>query len=309
MTILLQFVLLGAGFLMLSKGADYFVDGASSIAAKLRVPQLVIGLTIVAMGTSAPEAAISISSAIKENTDITIGNIIGSNLLNLLVILGVTAVITTLPVNLSTIRFELPFVIGLFILFTVLGLDGSITPPEGLFLWFLFICYMIYLVILARNTANTEESDKSQHRIPATIFFTLGGLALITLGSDITVDAAVNLAKTLGLSQRFIGLTIVSLGTTLPEQMTAITAARANKPDIAMGNVVGSCIFNILFVIGSSSIVVPIPFSWKLIMDSCVTVIAATLVWLCCVRKRQLNRRAGFLLLGAYLIYFFVIII
>lgn len=309
MTILLQFVLLGIGFLMLTKGADYFVDGASSIATKLRVPQLVIGLTIVAMGTSAPEAAISISSAIKGSTDITIGNIIGSNLLNLLVILGVTAVITTLQVNFSTIRFELPFVIGLFILFTILGLDGSITPPEGLFLWFLFICYMVYLVILARNTVNTDEPTESQHGILATIFFTIGGLALVVLGSDITVDAAVNLAQTLGLSQRFIGLTIVSLGTTLPEQMTAITAARANKPDIAIGNVVGSCIFNILFVIGSSSIVVSIPFSWKLIIDSCFTIIAATLVWLCCFRKRQLNRHAGFLLLGAYLIYFFVIVI
>lgn len=131
----------------------------------------------------------------------------------------------------------------------------------------------------------------------------------MVFGSDITVDAAVNLAQSLGLSQRFIGLTIVSLGTTLPEQVTAITAARTNKPDIAIGNVVGSCIFNILFVIGSSSIVVPIPFSWKLVIDSCFTIIAATLVWLCCFRKHQVNRRAGFLLLGAYLIYFFAIVI
>lgn len=307
--IVLEFVLLGIGFLMLTKGADYFVEGASSIAEKLRVPQLVIGLTIVAMGTSAPEAAVSISAAIKDSADITIGNIIGSNLLNLLVILGITSLIATLKVGVSTLRFELPFVIGLFVLFTMLGMDGSISAPEGILLWFLFICYLIYLVLLSRGTESPDQSSGISHSVIATIFMTAGGMALIILGSDLAVDAAVNLAQILGLSQRLIGLTIVSLGTTLPEQVTAITAARAGKPDIAIGNVIGSCIFNILFVIGSSSIVVPIPFSKSLQIDSWFAVGAATLVWLCCIRKKQLNRHSGLLLLAAYLIYFFLFIV
>lgn len=308
MFIVLQLLLLGAGFFMLTRGADFFVDGAAGLAERLRIPHLIIGLTIVAMGTSAPEAAVSIAAAIKDSADITVGNIIGSNLMNILVILGITSIITTLKVARSAVYVEMPFLIGLFILFTVLGLDGSISPPEGIFFWFLFIVYLIYLFRLARNfDAPEPEPEVPQRSIWLTIILTAVGMIFIIFGSDITVDAAVALAESWGWSQRFIGLTIVSLGTTLPEQVTSITAARKGQADIAIGNILGSCIFNVLFVIGSASIVVSIPFAEAFQRDAWVTVAAAVLLFLCCFREKELNRKGGILLLSAYAIYFFFI--
>ena len=308
MFIVLQLLLLGAGFFMLTRGADFFVDGAAGLAERLRIPHLIIGLTIVAMGTSAPEAAVSIAAAIKDSADITVGNIIGSNLMNILVILGITSIITTLKVARSAVYVEMPFLIGLFILFTVLGLDGSISPPEGIFFWFLFIVYLIYLFLLARNfDAPEPEPEVPQRSIWLTIILTAVGMIFIIFGSDITVDAAVALAESWGWSQRFIGLTIVSLGTTLPEQVTSITAARKGQADIAIGNILGSCIFNVLFVIGSASIVVSIPFAEAFQRDAWVTVAAAVLLFLCCFREKELNRKGGILLLSAYAIYFFFI--
>lgn len=308
MFIVLQLLLLGAGFFMLTRGADFFVDGAAGLAEKLRIPHLIIGLTIVAMGTSAPEAAVSIAAAIKDNADITVGNIIGSNLMNILVILGITSVITTLKVARSAVYVEMPFLIGLFILFTVLGLDGSISPPEGIFFWFLFIVYLIYLFLLARNFDVPEpEPEVPQKPIWLTLILTAVGMVFIIFGSDITVDAAVALAESWGWSQRFIGLTIVSLGTTLPEQVTSITAARKGQADIAIGNILGSCIFNVLFVIGSASIVVSIPFAAAFQRDAWVTVAAAVLLFLCCFRNKELNRKGGILLLSAYALYFFLV--
>ena len=227
MEIIIQLALLAFGFLMLVKGADWFVEGAAGIAEKFGIPQLVVGLTIVAMGTSAPEAAVSITAAMKENADITVGNVVGSNILNILIILGITSAIVTVAVAKSTVKIEIP-------------------------------------------------------------------------------DAATAIAKAVGVSQRFIGLTIVALGTSLPELVTSVSAARKGKADIAIGNIVGSNIFNILFVVGTTALITPVVFASNFLIDTAIAAAAGLLLWICVVKDRKLSRPGGILMLlcyGGYFIY------
>ncbi|MBQ5314545.1 MAG: calcium/sodium antiporter, partial [Oscillospiraceae bacterium] len=296
MAILIQILLLALGFTMLIKGADWFVDGASGIATKFGIPQLVIGLTIVAMGTSAPEAAVSISAAIGGSADITIGNIVGSNILNIFIILGISAVITTLAVASSTIKYETPFMILVTVLLLVLGLDKTIGLIDGIILIIAFIAYLTYLFIMAKNNKE-EQPEAKQMAIWKAILLTIIGLALIILGSNVTVDAATAIAKAFGVSERFIGLTIVALGTSLPELFTSVSAARKHNADIAIGNIVGSNIFNILFVVGISSIIIPVPFASNFIFDTIVAIVAAALLLVCCLKTKSLKRWAGILML------------
>ena len=307
MAILIQILLLALGFTMLIKGADWFVDGASGIATKFGIPQLVIGLTIVAMGTSAPEAAVSISAAISGNADITIGNIVGSNILNIFIILGISAVITTLAVASSTIKYETPFMILVTILLLVLGLDKTIGLIDGIILIIAFIAYLTYLFIMAKNNKE-EQPEAKQMAIWKAILLTIIGLALIILGSNVTVDAATAIAKAFGVSERFIGLTIVALGTSLPELFTSVSGARKHNADIAIGNIVGSNIFNILFVVGISSIIIPVPFASNFIFDTIVAIIAAALLLICCLKTKSLKRPAGILMLICYAAYFIMIL-
>lgn len=307
MSILIQILLLALGFAMLIKGADWFVDGASGIATKFGIPQLVIGLTIVAMGTSAPEAAVSISAAISGNADITIGNIVGSNILNIFIILGISALITTLAVASSTIKYETPFMILVTILLLVLGLDGTIGLIDGIILIAAFIAYLTYLFIMAKNNKE-EQPEAKQMAIWKAILLTIIGLILIIIGSNVTVDAATAIAKAFGVSERFIGLTIVALGTSLPELFTSVSAARKHNADIAIGNIVGSNIFNILFVVGISSIIIPVPFASNFIFDTIVAIIAAVLLLVCCLKTKSLKRWAGILMLICYAAYFVMIL-
>ena len=318
MDILLQLILLAVGFVMLIKGADWFVDGAAGAAAKLGIPQLVIGLTIVAMGTSAPEAAVSISAAFKGAADITIGNIVGSNILNVLIILGISSIITPLKVAKSTIRYEIPFMIAITAFLTVLGMSGTITFMNGIVLWAVFIIYFIYLVVLTRKQQNSieegvssvstgnEPGDKQVKALSIlkALVLVVIGIVLIVAGSNIAVDAATELARTFGLSERFIGLTIVALGTSLPELVTSVLAARKGNADIAIGNIVGSNIFNILFVVGTSALIIPIPFAQPFVMDFAVAAGAAVLLWAFCFRKQKLGRFSGILMLACYAAYF-----
>ncbi len=239
MSIILQILLLALGFAMLVKGADWFVDGSSAIAAKFKIPQLVIGLTIVAMGTSAPEAAVSITAALKGSADITIGNIVGSNILNILIILGLSALITPLAVAKSTIRIEIPFMIGVTLLLLGVGLDGTVNLLEGMLLLLAFAAYLGYLFFMAKKNNEDEDGKTGEMSVLKAVTFTVVGLFLIVLGSSVTVNAATELARMLGLSERFIGLTIVALGTSLPELFTSVSAARKGNADIAIGNVVG----------------------------------------------------------------------
>ena len=309
MELILQLVLLVIGFVMLVKGADVFVDGAAGIADKFGIPQLVIGLTIVAMGTSAPEAAVSITAALKGNADITIGNIVGSNILNVLIILGITAVIVAVSVQKSTVQYEIPFMLVITVLLAFFGYtSGHITFWEGVILWIAFLIYLTYLFIMAKN--NKEESQEIQKRpVWMLILFVIAGLILVVWGSDVTVDAATEIAKAAGLSQRFIGLTIVALGTSLPELVTSVSAARKGKADIAIGNIVGSNIFNILFVVGTTALITPVVFQAGFLIDCLISLAAGILLWLCVFRDRKLGRVGGVLMLLAYIAYFVYLVV
>lgn len=312
MEIVFQAVLLVVGFVMLIKGADWFVEGASKIADRFGIPQLVIGLTIVAMGTSAPEAAVSIASALKGSADITIGNVLGSNILNVLIILGLTALVRSIPVQMSTIKYEIPFSIVVAALLGFLGLlDGTISRLEGGILWIFFIVYLLYLLKMAKDGQGaTEEKTEDQKKdsMLKLIILVIIGVVLIVWGSDITVDAATALAKIFGMEERLIGLTIVALGTSLPELVTSVTAAIKGKSDIAVGNIVGSNLFNILFVVGTTALITPVAYSSNFMVDTITAVLALVLLWICVIPKKKLPRPAGAVMLLGYVAYFIYLI-
>ncbi len=301
--ILLQLLLLVVGFTMLVKGADWFVDGTSGIARKMGIPQLVVGLTIVAMGTSAPEAAVSITAALKNNADIAIGNVLGSNILNILIILGITAVITSVAIQKSTLKIEMPYMILITVVLIVMGMnDGAVNFWEGVILWVLFIIYLGYLFVLAKNgKEENEEVEKSTWKLLLSAI--IGGVVVVW-GSNITVDSATSIATILGMSERFIGLTIVALGTSLPELVTSVTAAIKGNADIAIGNIVGSNIFNILFVIGTSALITSIPYEASFLFDGIVAVAAGILLWISVFRHLELRRFWGVVMLLGYAAYF-----
>lgn len=315
MSMAIQFLLLIVGFVMLTKGADWFVDGAASIADRLGIPQLVIGLTIVAMGTSLPEAAVSIAAATKGSAEITIGNVVGSNILNVLLILGITAAIKAIPVQKSTAEIEIPFCIGVTVILILLGLtDGSVSRIDGSILWMLFLLYLIYLFWMAKkgnSNASNNAGEDTPKKKPLWLLFlmVLGGGAMIVLGSNVTVDAATEIARHFGMSERFIGLTIVAFGTSLPELVTSVTAAIKGKPDIAMGNIVGSNIFNILFVVGTTALITPVVYASRFFVDSMMAFAAAVLLCFCVAGKHRLNRWSGLLMLACYAGYFIYLIL
>lgn len=304
MNFVLQIVFLALGFFLLVKGADWFVDGASGLARKLGIPQLVIGLTIVAMGTSLPEAAVSISAALRGNAGITIGNIVGSNILNILIILGVTALIATLKVADSTVRYEIPFMIVVTFVLLWLGYTGGqVTWLEGVILWVLFLLYLRYLYMMAKK-GKEEEREVEQLSTAKIIGLILAGVVMIVAGSNFAVEGASNLAKALGISQRFIGLTIVALGTSLPELVTSVSAARKHNADIAIGNIVGSNIFNILFIVGTTALITPVTFASGFVVDTLIAAAVGILLFVCVARTKELRKKAGIVMLLAYILYF-----
>ena len=297
-----QIIILLVGFIFLVKGADWFVDGAASIARKMGIPQLIIGLTIVAMGTSMPEAAVSITAAMQQNAGITIGNVVGSNILNIFIILGITALITNVKIQKSTIRYEIPFMIFITIILMIFGMtDMKINFIEGVFLWILFIAYLVYLFIMAKNS-ETQEEEKDIPVWKCLLFILIGGI-LVVKGSDFAVSGASAIARYFGMSERFIGLTIVAFGTSLPELVTSLQAARKDHVGIAIGNIVGSNIFNILFIAGGVSLICPVPFESKFIIDMFVAIGSGCLLWLLTIYRHELNRIGGLLMLLSYVVY------
>lgn len=309
MEMIIQIALLALGFLMLVKGADWFVEGTAGIAERFGIPQLVVGLTIVAMGTSAPETAVSIAAALKGSAAIAIGNVVGSNILNILIILGITAAISPLAVARSTVRYEIPYVILISVLFFGLCVTGNqITFAEGIILWLAFLAYLGYLLFMAKKNMIENKDREEQMPVWKLIIYSVVGLALIVWGSDITVDAASKIATMLGMSQRLIGLTIVALGTSLPELVTSVSAAIKGKADIAIGNIVGSNIFNLLFVIGTSALITPVLFDPDFTFDMYCTIASGIVLWLFVFRKKRLERWAGFSMIGLYAGYFLYLI-
>ena len=299
--IFVAMLMLVIGFAALVKGADVFVDGAAALAGKFGIPQLVIGLTIVAMGTSLPEAAVSITAGLKGNAGITVGNIVGSNILNILIILGVTALITNVAIQKSTFKYEIPYML------LVMGATGNeITFAEGIVLWVLFIAYLIYLYFLAKkgNTGEDDNQSFAQYPLWKSGLFIVLGAVLVVVGSNFVVDGATTIARACGMSERFIGLTIVAFGTSLPELVTSVSAARKGNAGIAIGNIVGSNIFNILFVIGTVALICPVPFEGRFLIDTVVAILCGILLWAGTIRHRQLRRPCGVIMLLAYAGYF-----
>lgn len=301
--IIVQLLILIVGFMLLVKGADRFVDGASSLACKLGVPQLVIGLTVVAMGTSAPEAAVSISAAVKGSADITMGNVIGSNIMNVLLILGLTSVIVPLAINKVTLKIDIPVMIGISLLLIVLGFDGRVTFFDGIVLLAAFVLYLGYLCVSVKKNPDLCEEIPQECSAGKSLLWVAIGLGMIILGSDFAVDAASELARIVGLSERIIGLTIVAFGTSLPELMTSVTAARKGNADMAIGNIVGSNIFNIAFVVMVTALIVPVPFAASFRFDMMIAIAACAMLWLFGL-KGSLKRWGGTIMLTTYAAYF-----
>ena len=312
---LLQIAFLVGGFILLIKGADVFVEGASKLASKMNIPPIVIGLTIVAFGTSAPEAAISITSALEGSVDLAIGNIIGSNIMNVLLILGITGCIARLKVNRNTYRYEIPFVMIITLVLLVLGkFGGSIDRIDGVILWVLFIMFLYYLYRLVKKgeevpldeVEELEEGDTFFHLAIMIII----GMGAIVIGSNLTIKGATYIAEQMGISQRIIGLTIIAFGTSLPELVTSVTAAWKGKSDLAIGNIVGSNIFNILFVLGTTALVSPtvINFESSFIIDGIVAIGALFLLYVFIDREGCLKKSGAIIMLIGYVAYFISIL-
>ena len=246
----------------------------------------------------------SIAAACKGTADITIGNVVGSNTINILVILGITALIVAVAVQQSTVRYEIPFVVLVSIVLLAMGaMDGVIGRMDGVILWALFLVYFIYLFLMAKH-GKEEEEAQADEPFWKLLVFVVFGIALIVIGADVSVDAASEIARVIGLSERFIGLTIVALGTSLPELWTSVVAATKGKADLAIGNIVGSNIFNILFVVGTTALIIPVPFNPAFIADSVVAIAAAVLLWICVLPKKKLTRPGGAVMLVGYAGYF-----
>ncbi len=308
---ILQVGLLVIGFLMLIKGADVFVEGASKIASKFNIPQIVIGLTIVAFGTSAPEAAISVGSAMSGNVDLAVGNVIGSNIMNVLLILGITGCIAKMQVQKNTYRFEIPFVIVVTAVLILLGaFDNQITIIDGAILWVLFLCFLYYLYRMVSSGQevaldDVEELTEKDTGIRLLIMVVIG-MGAIIIGSNVTINSATAIANEFGISERIIGLTIVAFGTSLPELITSVTAAWKGKNDISVGNIVGSNIFNILFVLGTTALVSPtsITFASSFVIDGIVAIGALVLFLIFINKNLQLRKAGAVVMLLAYAGYF-----
>lgn len=301
--------LLVLGFVMLIKGADWFVDGAKGIAKRLKIPEIVIGLTIVAMGTSLPEASVSISSALKNSADLAVGNVLGSNILNILIILGITSMICPLAVKKNTCLIEMPFLVLMTVLLFVLGLDGKLNLIDGIIFLVFFGIYLLYLLKSAKN--NEEDTEELQDKPVWKLLFALVvGMVIVIVGSNVTVSAASDIAKALGVSERMIGLTVVALGTSLPELVTCIVAAKKKSADLAIGNIVGSNIFNILFVLGLTSVITVVPYQVLFLKDSLFAILSSVMLLLgSLICKKKITRFMGFLFLVTYAIYFVVIVL
>ena len=303
------------GFLLLMKGADFFVDGASSIAKQLRIPSLVIGLTIVAFGTSAPELAVSVSAALKGSNDIAIGNVVGSNIFNLLIVVGISAVIFPLHVKKSMIKKDYPISIIAAVLLGVLAMDTlfgktsmELSRVDGIILLVGFAVFM-YLAIREGLKGRAEHKESGEeievkYTLGKSVLVCIIGLAGIIIGGNMVVDGAKEIARAFGLSEAFIGLTIVAFGTSLPELVTSVTAARRGNAGIAIGNIVGSNIFNILFVIGTTALICTVPFESKFIIDTVIAVLCGAILWIGTFRHKELRKPCGVVMLLCYVAYF-----
>lgn len=314
-------ILLVIGFVLLIKGADFFVEGASSVAKKLHVPALIIGMTIVAMGTSLPECSVSITASLTNSNQLAIGNVVGSNIFNLMIVLGFSALFSKLEVSATTMKKDFPFSIFCAVLLMVMGLWGySLGQVEGLILLVLFIVFlvdMIRCVVKAKKAGASadaavevlDDKDIEDISMIRCIIYIIGGIIAIKFGGDWVVDSCTTLALAFGMSETLIGLTIVAMGTSLPELATSVVAARKNELDMAIGNVVGSNIFNILMVLGVAAAISPIAFMTVNAIDIVVLLVFSAIVWLMCFKKKYLSKINGIIMIVLYVVYLIYLIV
>ncbi len=310
MNIFTALLLLVLGFVLLIKGADYFVDGASSVAKKFRIPSIIIGFTIVAMGTSLPECAVSVTASLANNNALAISNVVGSNIFNLMVVCGASAIFAPLAIQKSTLLKEFPFSIFCALLLLVLGYTSfNLGRMEGIVLLVLFLVYLLWMIFSALK--NRQEIDEDVNILPTwkCLLFIIGGAIAIKYGGDFVVDGASFIATKMGFSQNLIGLTIVALGTSLPELVTSIVAARKNEVDMALGNAIGSNIFNILLVLGVAGAISPVAFIMENVIDIILLTIMSSYVWILAWTKNHINKTEGISMIAIYVIYLIYICI
>lgn len=290
---------------MLIKGADFFVDGSSSVAKLLGIPGFVIGLTVVAMGTSAPEAAVSITAGISGSNEIAISNIIGSNLFNLLVVAGLSAVIKPFKIENTILKRDYPINVGACVLLlAMIFIGGTLGRFDGIILLGLFIAYVVYVVIdaLKHRSSNNGEDVKTMNPV-LSIVAIIGGLAAVIFGGDLVVDNAVAIAQRLNWSETFIGLTIIAIGTSLPELVTSVVAAKKGESGLALGNVIGSNLFNIMLVLGLSTAISPIATDSSMIINAVIMLAVTAIVYVACLIKKSLGRVVGAICVSGYAAY------
>ena len=316
----MDYILLIIGFVLLIKGADFFVDGSSSVAKILKVPTIIIGLTVVAFGTSMPEFSVSVTAALRGSNDLAVSNVLGSNIFNLLVVLGCCALVKPVAAKWSLLKKEFPFSILITIILLLVDSDFSIMKVldgnkgfvlgrwAGLLFLILFVLYIYATVKSAlRSRAEAKDMEEEEYKTMSPLksgIYIVIGLIGIVWGGNLVVDSASNIALTFGWSQTFIGLTIVALGTSLPELVTSVVAARKGENDLAVGNVVGSNIFNILLILGVSSFITPITLDVTAVYDTIILIIASIIVYVSAISKREIQRKEGSLFLVCYVAFF-----
>jgi len=311
----LEILLLVVGMVLLIKGADFFVDGSSNIAKALRIPAVIIGLTLVSMGTSAPELAVSITAAIQGKNDISLGNVVGSNTFNTFLILGISAMLVPLLVDKGMKKIDIPIMLGIYALLLVFGFlitPGKLDIFESIGLLVLFVAYMILLFIRAKNDKTVEEENTepvTKKKIIISVILTIIGLAAIIFGSDLVVDNAEKLALRFGMSPAMVGLTIVAVGTSLPELVTSVVAAIKKENDIAVGNVIGSNIFNALLILGTTSTILPLNLSNDSLIDLVVLFVSGLFVFIISRFANNIKKWQGVLFVLLYIAYFVYVII
>ena len=302
--IIIQVVLLLVGFLFLIKGSDFFVDGASSIASHLKIPTIIVGLTIVAFGTSAPEAAVSITSSLTGSNAMAVSNVIGSNLFNMLMVIGIAALLSNLLMKKSVLKKDLPFLVAITLLFAIFIFIGwDITNIEGIILLIILAGYIIYLIRGSKKSKNANDVEAAKFTLPKSIILIIIGLAGIIIGGDLVVDSASAIAIALGMSETLVGLTIVAIGTSLPELVTSITALKKGENQLVIGNVIGSNIFNILFVLGASSAISRIPLDSSMLIDVLFMMGVTILCFIFGKTQDKYDKKEGVILIALFIAY------
>lgn len=307
---ILTIILLLVGFVFLIKGADFFVDGASDLATKLKIPAMIIGLTIVAFGTSAPEAAVSVSSALTGSNAIAVSNVIGSNIFNLLAVIGVTAIIYKINITKESLRQDFPVLLGSSLLLLLFIFTGSqISRIEGIILLVLIIVYIAYLILKSKKESSNMPVGTVHLTTGRIVVYIVAGIAGIILGGNLVVESAKDIALSIGMSETLVGLTIVSIGTSLPELITSVTAAYNKKTDIAIGNAIGSNIFNILFILGLTDTISPITTTGIMFTDTIIMIVITIITYILAYDKYDFNKKDGMILVGLFIVYMIYIIL